>query len=1333
MGIAGGEGGGKGGGHRDKENVPAYDVKLERVLGVTVSSNSGLDCDPNSEVIAYPAGCTIVIFNILKARQYHLLNSCRKTVTCVAFSPDGHYLVTGECGHVPSVRVWDLTDNSLESEFAGHKYGINCVAFSPSQKYVVSVGSQHDMIVNVWDWRSRVKVASNKVSTKVKAVAFSESGNYFVTVGNRHVKFWYLEYTRSAKYKEPVPLVGRSAILGEQRNNDFCDVACGKGEMGDSTYAITKSGLLCEFNNRRLLDKWVELRTSSANCMAVGERNIFIGCAEGIVRCFNPATLQFITTLPRTHYLGVDVAEGLSISHMAHHPTNAKYPDAIALAYDERNHKLSCIYNDHSLYVWDVKDIKRVGKSYSFLYHSACIWAVEMYPAINDEAMPPGSFVTCSSDDTIRFWNLDNSNESNNKTMYRRNIYSNELLKVMYIDPELNYLKNMDLSGAEKGDNMSYDGRNGVRSVRISPNGKHLASGDRAGNIRIHDLNSLQQLCLIEAHDAEVLCLEYSQSCSIHETSDNTSCNFLASASRDRLIHVFDVDQDYNFVQTLDDHSSSITAVRFLNTQNQLQMVSCGADKSIIFRQLQGGQFSRGHNAAGKTTLYDMEVDCMQKHILTACQDRNIRVYSINSGKHTKTFKGSVGEDGSLIKVSLDPSGIIVASSCTDKTLCIYDYYSGECLATMLGHSELATGLRFTNDCRRLISASGDGCIFVWKVPHDLVVTMHARLSQQAARAGKKLNGIGIISEAENFGSGSLEMLDPNANTVPTDNDYRFSVGQLPLWAKKQMSVPLSGANPRIVEVPKGRWAQRIRPTGITVKSVFDSDSIIPFPLTSGNDSEKRLDSDGSKEDSSIDSGTETSRSLFTEVKRETISTQKKLISSKISVTRGSDMTEINSFQRNRHHTDDSSLGSFKFEDIESTEHDGDVEDYSEGDSTEPEPRSQLLIYYPAAHEETNSDYTVNAMDVEELRRSQRRSKMKKHGGTVTSDLLLVGGETSQSQSVSGSQESEDDDVTTPATPNPNCSEAIDLLSHREKFLKNTFESLSGPEMDKEQSPPGKRSISSQHVVGSGPPRNSNVIQAARHAKNDADTTRKREELSRRIEETRRKLQSVGYRSNLKSSQSIQDLSPRGNSYHDNSWKMQQMHQQSVPMPSSKVHNKSANLAEEDTKSSGGIRRACSLSDLANPIPGRQRIMHAGSNQQGKGPVRNTRVTTRHTFNKPSSNMTRSCSVGVLNQSDSESDLHHPIRNVSTMRVMRPTISSQNKVNSGGLTSKASAAAANRRRGISGAYSSLNLSQAVENEDTSSEEGKGGAPVATRTRSSSQDRINISTADQLDH
>lgn len=44
--------------------------------------------------------------------------------------------------------------------------------------------------------------------------------------------------------------------------------------------------------------------------------------------------------------------------------------------------------------------------------------------------------------------------------------------------------------------------------------------------------------------------------------------SLLASASRDRLIHVFNVNRDYSFINTLDDHSSSITAVRFLQSHN---------------------------------------------------------------------------------------------------------------------------------------------------------------------------------------------------------------------------------------------------------------------------------------------------------------------------------------------------------------------------------------------------------------------------------------------------------------------------------------------------------------------------------------------------------------------------------------------------------------------------------------------------------------------------------------------------------------------------------------------------------------------------------------------
>jgi WD40 repeat protein len=85
--------------------------------------------------------CTVVLFNPKKNRQSHLLNSSRKTITCLSFSADGRYLVTGECGHLPSVRVWDLQESggTQIAEFPGHKYGINCVV----SKQVASESSRH--------------------------------------------------------------------------------------------------------------------------------------------------------------------------------------------------------------------------------------------------------------------------------------------------------------------------------------------------------------------------------------------------------------------------------------------------------------------------------------------------------------------------------------------------------------------------------------------------------------------------------------------------------------------------------------------------------------------------------------------------------------------------------------------------------------------------------------------------------------------------------------------------------------------------------------------------------------------------------------------------------------------------------------------------------------------------------------------------------------------------------------------------------------------------------------------------------------------------------------
>ena len=135
-----------------------------------------------------------------------------------------------------------------------------------------------------------------------------------------------------------------------------------------------------------------------------------------------------------------------------------------------------------------------------------------------------------------------------------------------------------------------------------------------------------------------------------------------------------------------------------------------------------------------------------------------LRIYNIASGKQKSVIKTPTGDDGSLIKVrqtlrnkysltnrisflsaqvTLDPSGLYAATSSSDKTVSLFDFYSGECLAKLYGHSggwgflllnhfrnahhssnnfllssEVVTQLQFSRDCKYLYSVSGDR--FVW-------------------------------------------------------------------------------------------------------------------------------------------------------------------------------------------------------------------------------------------------------------------------------------------------------------------------------------------------------------------------------------------------------------------------------------------------------------------------------------------------------------------------------------------------------------------------------------------------------------------------------------------
>ncbi|XP_065184492.1 mitogen-activated protein kinase-binding protein 1-like isoform X1 [Sycon ciliatum] len=831
-----------GGGVADK-------AELERVLGISAVSNASLSCCEVKGIVAYPAGCVVVLYYPRKNRQQHIQSPARRPISCLSFSQDGNYLCTGESGHQPMVRVWELLDTPVQvQELQGHRFGISMVSFSPKGKYLVSVGYEHDMNVIVWKWRNGSQLASNKVSVKVSALSFSHDGSYFVTVGNRHVRFWYLD--TSSKVSQAQPLQGRSAVLGEHRGLNFVSVACGSEESGSNTYAVTSNGLLMQFSQQRRLEKFVTLKTPRALSIALG-RFIYCGCIDGVVRVFDLTTLCYVTSLPNPHPLGVDVASIIDTSSLLESTdgkSGLQFPDVCALVLDDTGCRLTCVYRDRSMYVWDVSDVNKVGKTRSFLNHSSAIWDVEMYPEAKNGSislLPPGTFITAGADSTIRFWNVGHASS----TMFR-NIYSKELVRIIDVQ------KGDQDNAVPGGDNC------GVRALRASPDGRCLASGDRSGNLRIHDLKSFQETALVLAHDGEILSLDFGEPL--------LGRQFLASCSRDRLVHVFDTEQ-CDLVQTLDDHSAAVTDVKFAFVDDTLNLLSCSNDKSLMFRSMQEDEtFTCTHHVAGKSSCQSMAIPPEQDTVLAACQDRLIRLYHCNSGKSTRSIKLPSGDAGGLVKIELDPSGSVLATCSSDRSISLIDIASGEVAAILHGHAETITGIKFTLDCRRLISVSADGCIFIWRLPSSLVELMQEKLLEQRRASGlfaplveselALTSPAPSASQAVHSTANSTFTLPPgqpddlqgitpgspfqspgaalsSVSPVSPENDYRFSMGQLPRWARGQLlsdsavdqatDQQTEGVT-RAATLPRAqtKWAQRVDVSeGLTVASQLEGDN----------------------------------------------------------------------------------------------------------------------------------------------------------------------------------------------------------------------------------------------------------------------------------------------------------------------------------------------------------------------------------------------------------------------------------------------------------------------------------------------------------------------------
>ncbi|KAK1562808.1 hypothetical protein Q3G72_017406 [Acer saccharum] len=367
--------------------------------------------------------------------------------------------------------------------------------------------------------------------------------------------------------------------------------------------------------------------------------------------------------------------------------------------------------------------------------------------------------------------------------------------------------------------------------MAVSADGKYLAAGDCEGNLHIYDLQSSDYTCFKDAHDAEILSLNFSLPSKkdfISEEVMDDNQYFLASGGKDRTIHIYDVKRKFDLVESIDDHSAAVTSVKF--TCNGCKILSCSADRSLVFRDFSitdnAYKISRRHHQlASLGTVYDMVIDPTMEVVVTVGQDKKINSFDIAAGKLTRSFKQEK-DNGDPIKVTMDPSGTYLVCSYSNKSICLYDFISGQMITQAMGHGEVVTGVIFLPDCKHIVSVGGDGCIFVWKLPARLASRMLQRVkgntgtlspinlahpvcssqSMFCEEDDKKCrwdrNDLSLLENSFQVGQ-VLHYRNGKPQQTPS---FRFSISRLPKWAQTKVSssdIPIESTSSQQQVEPK--------------------------------------------------------------------------------------------------------------------------------------------------------------------------------------------------------------------------------------------------------------------------------------------------------------------------------------------------------------------------------------------------------------------------------------------------------------------------------------------------------------------------------------------------
>ena len=250
---------------------------------------------------------------------------------------------------------------------------------------------------------------------------------------------------------------------------------------------------------------------------------------------------------------------------------------------------------------------------------------------------------------------------------------------------------------------------NWIKSATLSPDDKIIASGSFDNSIKLWNSKT-----------GECINTLYGHTDCVSKVSFSPDGCLLASSSYDSTIKLWNIASG-QCIKSIHGHNNRVWSVEF--GKNIQELASGADDHTVKLWDIHTGRCTKAFQGYTNTVL-NLSISSNFETIASGHEDNTVKLWNPNTGECIKTLRGHKSqvwavEFAPAIGDQLNERGndcFLIASSSVDRTVKLWNWQTGKCLATLKGHKSIVWAVSFSPDGQWLVSGSYDKTARVWCV-----------------------------------------------------------------------------------------------------------------------------------------------------------------------------------------------------------------------------------------------------------------------------------------------------------------------------------------------------------------------------------------------------------------------------------------------------------------------------------------------------------------------------------------------------------------------------------------------------------------------------------------